>query len=30
MEEADYDTKYGSYHELGMEYFPEFDFYWAG
>ena len=30
MEEADYDTKYGSYDELGMEYFPEFDFYWAG
>ncbi|MDE5933138.1 MAG: hypothetical protein K2H40_11775, partial [Lachnospiraceae bacterium] len=30
MKEADYDTKYGSYDELGMEYFPEFDFYWAG
>ena len=30
MEEADYDTKYGSDKELGLEYFPEFDFYSAG
>ena len=30
MEEADYDSKYGSYSDLGKEYFPEFDFYWAG
>lgn len=30
LEEADYDNKYGSYSDLGMEYFPEFDFYWAG
>lgn len=30
MEEADYDNKYDSYSDLGMKYFPEFDFYWAG
>ncbi|MCM1385918.1 MAG: hypothetical protein NC231_01210 [Bacillus sp. (in: Bacteria)] len=30
MEEADYDNKYSIYHDLGKEYFPEFDFYWAG
>lgn len=30
MEEADYENKYDSSSELGMEYFPEFDFYWAG
>ena len=30
MEEDEYDSKYASTHDLGMEYFPEFDFYWAG
>ena len=30
MEEPDYDNKYHSYSDLGKEYFPEFDFYWAG
>ncbi len=30
MEEADYDNKYGSFMNLGKEYFPEFDFYAAG
>lgn len=30
MEKADYDNKYDSYSDLGKEYFPEFDFYWAG
>ena len=30
MEEDEYDSKYASTYDLGMEYFPEFDFYWAG
>lgn len=30
MEEADYDNKYDAPSDLGKEYFPEFDFYWAG
>ena len=30
MEEADYDNKYDDPSDLGKEYFPEFDFYWAG